>query len=60
MKTIEGHLKVHAEALALRSQRNELLASNIANAATPNYKAKDLDFDRKSGKCLNHRMAQII
>ena len=46
MKTIEGHLKVHAEALALRSQRNEILASNIANAATPNFKAKDLDFSR--------------
>lgn len=46
VKTIEGHLKVHAEALALRSQRNEILASNIANAATPNFKAKDLDFDQ--------------
>ena len=46
MKTIEGHLKVHAEALALRSQRNEILASNIANAATPNFKAKDLDFEQ--------------
>ena len=52
MKTIEGHLKVHAEALALRSQRNELLASNIANAATPNFKAKDLDFDQM----LNSKM----
>ena len=48
MKSIEGHLKVHAEALALRSQRNEILASNIANAATPNFKAKDLDFEEKT------------
>ena len=52
MKTIEGHLKVHAEALALRSQRNEILASNIANAATPNFKAKDLDFEQM----LNSKM----
>ena len=52
MKTIEGHLKVHAEALALRSQRNEILASNIANAATPNFKAKDLDFN----EMLNSKM----
>ena len=44
MKSIENQLKVHAEALALRSQRNEILASNIANSATPNFKAKDLDF----------------
>jgi flagellar basal-body rod protein FlgB len=31
-------------ALKLRDQRNEVLASNLANADTPNFKAKDLDF----------------
>ena len=35
---------VHGAALALRSQRMGMLASNIANASTPNYKARDLDF----------------
>lgn len=35
---------VHGDALALRSQRLSLLASNIANAATPGYKARDIDF----------------
>lgn len=35
---------IHSTALALRSQRMTVLASNIANAATPNYKARDLDF----------------
>jgi flagellar basal-body rod protein FlgB len=35
---------IHAEALALRSRRLELIASNIANADTPGYKARDLDF----------------
>lgn len=30
--------------LGLRQQRMELLASNIANADTPNYKARDFDF----------------
>lgn len=35
---------IHGKALELRSQRMGLLASNIANAATPNYKAKDIDF----------------
>lgn len=34
----------HAEALALREQRNVLLSSNIANAATPHFKARDMDF----------------
>jgi flagellar basal-body rod protein FlgB len=31
-------------ALNLRAARQELIASNIANADTPNYKAKDIDF----------------
>lgn len=37
---------VHGTALALRSQRLSMLASNIANASTPGYKARDIDFDR--------------
>lgn len=37
-------LGFHATALQLRSQRMMLLASNIANAATPGFKARDLDF----------------
>lgn len=32
------------QALHLRSQRHQLLASNIANADTPNFKARDFDF----------------
>ncbi|WP_443026006.1 MULTISPECIES: flagellar basal body rod protein FlgB [unclassified Sphingomonas] len=35
---------VHGAALAVRSQRLSVLASNIANASTPGYKAKDIDF----------------
>lgn len=35
---------VHGAALQVRSQRMGLLASNIANASTPGYKAKDIDF----------------
>ncbi len=37
---------IHGTALTLRSQRMALLASNIANAATPNYKARDFDFTK--------------
>ncbi len=36
---------IHGKALQLRSQRLELIASNIANASTPGYKARDIDFD---------------
>jgi flagellar basal-body rod protein FlgB len=35
---------IHGTALQLRSQRMGLLASNIANAATPGFKARDIDF----------------
>jgi flagellar basal-body rod protein FlgB len=41
---IDRQLGIHAEALKLRSQRLDIIASNIANAATPGYKARDLDF----------------
>lgn len=37
-------LGFHSQALALRSERQRLLASNIANADTPGYQARDFDF----------------
>lgn len=37
---------IQGKALQLRSQRLTLLASNIANASTPGYKAQDIDFDK--------------
>ena len=40
----DSHFGVHGQALAVRSQRMGVLASNIANASTPGYKAKDIDF----------------
>lgn len=44
MLDLDAHIGVHADALRLRSQRTELLANNLANADTPNFKARDLDF----------------
>jgi flagellar basal-body rod protein FlgB len=37
-------LGVHAKALSARSERLEVLARNIANADTPHFKARDVDF----------------
>ncbi len=37
-------LNFQSEALVLRSERQRLIASNIANADTPGYVAKDMDF----------------
>ncbi len=35
---------IHEQSLQLRELRNQVLSSNIANADTPNYKARDVDF----------------
>ena len=40
----DGLFGVHGAALRVRSQRMGVLASNIANASTPNFKARDIDF----------------
>ncbi len=37
-------LGIHEQALKLRALRNQVLSSNIANADTPNYKARDMNF----------------
>jgi flagellar basal-body rod protein FlgB len=41
---LDAALAFHHRALGLRAQRQQVIASNIANADTPNYKARDLDF----------------
>ncbi|MEQ1838301.1 MAG: flagellar basal body rod protein FlgB [Candidatus Nitrotoga sp.] len=41
---LDDALRFQQTALSLRAARQELLASNIANADTPNYKARDIDF----------------
>ena len=40
----DSALGIHADALRIRTQRAEMLATNLANADTPNFKAKDMDF----------------
>ncbi|PVZ66747.1 flagellar basal body rod protein FlgB [Pelagibaculum spongiae] len=41
---LDKALGIHAQALQVRAQRAEMLASNLANAETPGYKARDIDF----------------
>jgi flagellar basal-body rod protein FlgB len=45
MANLEQHISVLSQALNLRTQRHQVLASNIANADTPNYKARDFGFE---------------
>lgn len=45
-------LSFQQEALNLRHQRQQVLASNIANADTPNYKARDFDFSSELSRVM--------
>ena len=42
--TMESILGIHEAALLFRAQRMEVLAANLANADTPHYKARDIEF----------------
>ena len=44
MNKLDGLFQFHQAALSLHSERQKLIASNIANADTPGYKARDIDF----------------
>ena len=44
MNKLDALFNFQQTALNVRAQRQELLAANIANADTPNYKARDIDF----------------
>lgn len=45
LNKLDEALSFHQNALRIRGQRQELIAANIANADTPNYKARDIDFN---------------
>ncbi len=51
--SFDSALGVHAKALTIYSRRAELLASNLANADTPGYKAKDIDFKAAINASVN-------
>ena len=44
MPSFSDAFGIHAEAMALRGRRAEILATNLANADTPGYQARDIDF----------------
>ncbi|QUN06834.1 flagellar basal body rod protein FlgB [Shewanella yunxiaonensis] len=48
-------LGVHQYTLGIRAQRAEVLSSNIANADTPNYKARDVDFNAALQSAMGKR-----
>ena len=46
MQVLKEYLGFSATALNLRERRNNIIGSNIANAAPPNYKARDINFEQ--------------
>ena len=42
--SLDSYLGVQQDALKVQSKRMEVLAKNLANVDTPNYKAQDIDF----------------
>ncbi|KTD32097.1 flagellar basal-body rod protein FlgB [Legionella moravica] len=42
---LDSYFGIHAKALLVRDQRASQLANNLANVNTPNYKARDMDFN---------------
>jgi len=46
MNRLTSTLDFHAQALTLRAERQRLIAGNIANADTPGYIARDMDFTK--------------
>lgn len=42
--SLDSYFGIHQQAMTLRSQRNTVIANNLANADTPGFKARDYDF----------------
>jgi flagellar basal-body rod protein FlgB len=51
---LDAELSFHQTALRVRGQRQELIAANIANADTPNFKARDIDFKTAMQQAMNN------
>ena len=56
MNLITDGLNLHESAARVRAQRLELLSANIANADTPNFKARDLDFKAAMSRAQADRL----
>ncbi len=53
---LDNYIGIHAQALQVRTRKTELLAANLANADTPGFKAKDIDFREALKMAAGDRM----
>jgi len=57
--SIDRVFGVNEQALLLRSKRSEILANNLANADTPGFKARDIDFKKVMAEVSSPRRGQM-
>ncbi|SFT57111.1 flagellar basal-body rod protein FlgB [Kosakonia arachidis] len=55
---LDAALRFQQEALNLSAQRQEILAANIANADTPGFQARDIDFSSELKKVMERGRAE--
>ncbi|WP_417762024.1 flagellar basal body rod protein FlgB [Shewanella sp.] len=53
--SFDNALGIHQYTLGIRAQRAEVLSSNIANADTPHYKARDVNFSSALESAVSHQ-----
>jgi len=57
---LDAVFNFHQTALRVRAQRQELIAANVANADTPNYKARDIDFGAALANALDNKASATL
>jgi flagellar basal-body rod protein FlgB len=55
LNKLDTFVNFHEQALNVREKRQNILATNIANSDTPNYQARDIDFNIELEKALNNQ-----
>ena len=57
---LESVFSLHDQVLQVQSRRMELIASNLANTDTPNYKARDIDFREALSQAGNSAGSNMV
>ncbi|TFY84305.1 flagellar basal body rod protein FlgB [Pseudomonas kairouanensis] len=55
---LDNELRFQQDAMSLRAERQQVLANNIANADTPNFRARDFDFSTELASSLQKEHTQ--
>jgi flagellar basal-body rod protein FlgB len=56
---LDQYVSVHAAALDVRARRGELIANNLANADTPGYQARDIDFRQAMARAAGEQATGV-